>query len=116
MQRVRITPLPIPVYIQYEIDYWRQSIKNGEEILFLKEEDFAAIKTECNFEPEDFWFFDEGVLLIFHYEDGNLVEERLVKDPTAIRNHKNLKYKLFNQALPMTQFLDHYENAAKNST
>lgn len=116
MQRLRITPLPIPEYIRYEIDYWQHSIKSGEEILFLKEENFAAIKSECNFEPEDFWFFDDEVLVIFHYKKGDLVEERPVTDPAIIDTYRQMKYKLLEKAVPMEQFLDHYRNAAKNST
>lgn len=116
MQRVRITPLPIPEYIRYEIDYWQFSIRKGEEILFLKEEDFATIKSTLNFEPEDFWFFDDEVLVIFHYKDGNLVEERPIDNPTVIENYQRLKYKLLEQALPLAQFFDRYDNVVKNST
>lgn len=116
MQRVRITPLPIPEYIRYEINYWQFSVRNGEEILFLKEQDFAAIKASFNFEPEDFWLFNDEVLVIFHYEGGDLVEERPITDPAIIDDHKKLKYKLLKQALPMTHFLNRYENVAKNST
>lgn len=105
IQRVRIVPLPLPEYIRYEIDYWRNSAKNGEEIFFLKEDGFAGIKSTLNFEPEDFWLFDDEVLIIFYYENGDLMEERLINDPKIIENYKQLKYKLSEQALPISKFL-----------
>lgn len=105
IQRVRVTPLPIPKYIHYEIDCWEYSKRAGEEILFLSEDTFKRIQTKSDFVIEDYWMFDDEVLVIFHYEKGDLIEERMIKNRELIKKHQKLKVSLLEQTIPMKKFL-----------
>lgn len=109
MERVRVVSLPISEYIRYEIDYWKFSIRNGENILFIGKEDFNEIKRLFNFKLKDFWFFDDKTLIIFYYDDGNFIKECFIDDEKVIEGYKKLKYKLLEKALPMERFLLKYE-------
>lgn len=114
IQRVRITPLPIPEYIQYEIDYWKYSSQVGEEIYFLEEDIFKRIQKKSNFNIEDYWIFDDKVLVIFHYEKGDLIEERFIDNKCLIDKHKKIKSLVLKQAVPMKEFLHNNKQATKN--
>lgn len=105
MQRVRITPLPIPAYIQFEIAYWQLSKKNGEEFFFLTEQEYQNILSSLDFIPKDFWLFDDAFLDIFDYKEGNLKQEIPISDTKMIENHVSLKQLLLQKALPMDDFL-----------
>ena len=105
VQRVRITPLPIPEYIFYEIDYWHYSIQAGEEILFLSEADYNQLQTKSDFKAEDYWMFDDEVLVIFHYKNGDLIKEEMIRGKELIEKHREFKEKLLNQAILMNKFL-----------
>ncbi len=106
MQRVRVVPLPLSDYVKYEIDFWKHSTQNGEEILFLEEKEYERLIQSLNFKPKDFWMFDDRVLIIFHYDKtGNFVREELVTDEIIIKHHIDLKHKLLQHAIPMKEFL-----------
>lgn len=109
MQRVRIVPLPLPEYIRYEIDYWKTSQKCGEKFLFLKSEDYQKIISTLNFNPEDFWMFDNKVLVIFHYKNGDLDSKELIGDKEIINQYVNLKRTLIKKSTPMKEFLEKYQ-------
>lgn len=101
INRIRIVPQPIPEYIHYEIDYWQHSMENGENIYFCNETDYLAIKSEQNFEPKDFLFGDNEVLIIFEYKDGDFFKEVYVNDPSVVAKYLNLKQKLFEKSTPL---------------
>ena len=69
VQRVRVTPQPIPEYIKYEIALWQAlSSKNGEKVLFLGCDEYQKIIAGLGFNLRDFWLFDDETLLIFNYD------------------------------------------------
>lgn len=106
MQRVRIVSLPFSDYIKYEIDFWKHSTKQGENILFLEAKRYEHIKQKFNFEPKDFWIFDDKILIIFHYDEkGDFVKEKLIPDKETIKKYVELKRELLDHAIPMDEFL-----------
>lgn len=104
INRIRIVPQSIPEYICYEIDFWRHSMENGENIFLCKEEDFIAIKSELNFEPKDFLLGDDEVLIIFEYKDGDFLKGVYVDDQSVIKNYQSLKQKLFKKSTSLKKF------------
>ncbi|MEK6846213.1 MAG: DUF6879 family protein [Nanoarchaeota archaeon] len=106
MQRVRVVSLPLSEYIKYEIDFWKYSIKNGEEILFLEDKKYRTAIQNIDFELRDFWMFDDKVSIIFHYDEtGDFVKEEPVADQRVIKKHLELKQKMLQLAIPMGEFL-----------
>jgi len=106
IQRVRVVPLPFPEYIKYEIEFWKHSIPNGEEIFFLESKEYENIIKNLDFEPKDFWLFDDEILIIFHYDEtGNFVKEKLISNEEMIKKHAELKKELLKRAIPMEEFL-----------
>lgn len=106
IQRVRIVSLPFSDYIKYEINFWKHSIQNGEEILFLENKEYEKIVERFEFIPKDFWIFDDKTLIIFHYDKrGDFVKEEPVSYEERIKKYLELKKKLLNHALPMKKFL-----------
>ncbi len=107
MQRVRVVPLPLSDYIKYEIYFWKHSMQNGEEILFLEEKEYDRLIQPLNFKPKDFWMFDDKVLIIFHYDKtGDFVMEESITDMQTTNEHLELKQKLLQSAIPMEEFLE----------
>ena len=104
IHRVRVIKLPFSDYLKYEIDVWKHSIQNGEEIYLLKDKDYKNISEYFNFEIEDFWVFDDEKIVIFHYRKGNLANEELVSKD-EIKNYKDLKNRLLKHAVPMNYFI-----------
>lgn len=107
IQRVRIIPEKLTDYIKFEIDTWREySIKNGEELLFLDNDEFQKIITGCGFGPKDFWLFDNQYLLIFNYDKaGKFTGDVAITDGGMIKRYCELKSKLIEAAQPMESYL-----------
>lgn len=107
ISRVRVVSVPFSDYLKYEIYYWQSfSIKRGEGILFIKNDEYEKIKLKLLFKPEDFWLFDDKELIIFHYTlKGEIKREEYVKDKQIVKLYKNFKKELFNKTLPMQQFM-----------
>lgn len=106
MQRVRIVSLPLSDYIRYEMDFWEHSIQNGEEILFLENEQYENIMQNLDFKPKDFWTFDDNVLIIFHYDEtGDFVKEESISNKLITKKYIELKRKLLKYAISMNEFL-----------
>ena len=85
IKRVSVVPLPLSDYMNYEIDFWKNSIKYGE-ILLLKTGEYRRIIKNMDFAPEDFWTFDDKILIIFRYDGkGDFVREEPISDKAAIK-------------------------------
>jgi len=107
IKRVRIVKLPLSDYLKYEIDFWQKSIKYGEQILFLKQNDYQKIITSIKFEPEDFWMFDDKKLIIFHYNiSGEWIGEEVISEQNIIDKYKNVKQELIRHSVLMQKFLN----------
>ncbi|OGE16974.1 hypothetical protein A3F00_03050 [Candidatus Daviesbacteria bacterium RIFCSPHIGHO2_12_FULL_37_11] len=105
-ERVRIYAQPVNDYIKYEIDAWKHSIKVGDKVFFLDYEKYVGIIEELKIVPEDFWLFDESVLVTFHYgSDGSFIGEELMVGDVLIRKCIDLKNKLLDISIPYQQFL-----------
>ena len=107
MQRVRVAQLPLSDYLKYEVDFWKNnSIKAGEQISFIEKEKYQKLLEGLDFKQEDFWMFDDKLVIIFHYsENGNLLNEELVTDPVLVNRHVQLKKALLENSMDMTPFL-----------
>jgi hypothetical protein len=107
VQRVKVTPEPLPDYVKYELDLWQKySVANGEEIFFLSANNYQAITKEAGFDPKDFWFFDDQALLMFNYDkSGKPAGEILITNGGMINRYVELKQKLLQKSLPMETFL-----------
>jgi hypothetical protein len=117
IQRVRVAPLPLSGYIRYEIDFWKNSEKCGEEILFLESKDYGKIIKNLDFTPKDFWMFDDKALIIFLYDGkGNFLREKPISDKSEIKRHAELKRKLLEHAVQMDEFLKGRPNASISSS
>ncbi len=107
MQRVRVVQLPLSDYVKYEMNFWKHSIRNEEEILFLLENEYRKAIQTLNFKPRDFWMFDDKVLIIFHYDEtGDFVKEESITDEKTIKNYLGLKQKLLQLTIPMEELLE----------
>jgi len=106
IRRVRVVQPRISDYLKYEIDVWKRTTKKGEEVYFIKSDDYTNLKKLFNFEFKDFWMFDNKVLLIFHYsKNGNFVKEELIIKEDILAYYKKLKSNLLKQCLPMNKFI-----------
>ena len=117
IQRVRVVPLPLSDYIRYEIDFWKNSVKCGEEILSLKSKDYGKIIKNLDFTPKDFWMFDDKALIIFLYDSrGDFVREESIPNKATIKRYAELKRKLLERAVQMDKFLKGRHNIAFTSS
>jgi hypothetical protein len=106
IQRVRVVQLPISDYIRYEMDFWKHSIRSGEEITFIESEKYKELTKGSGLEPMDFWMFDDRILVLFHYDrKGGFAREELVSDDDIVRKYKEFKKVLLKIAIPMEEFI-----------
>lgn len=84
MQRVHLIQFPITEYISFEMEFYKRSIMQWEEIFYLPFEDCAV---EVN---SDFWIFDDTTVLKMLYdEDGSFLKFEEIKDIEAYLQIKN---------------------------
>ncbi len=107
VQRIRVIPKQLPDYIKYEIDSWQEfSVKNGEQIFFLDEDEYQKAVSESGFEAKDFWLFDDERLLIFNYNKNNqFTGDIQIADNGMINRYREMKCKLLKRSTPMDSFI-----------
>ena len=106
IHRIRVFILPISDYLKYQIDLWKISKNSGEQTLFLEEEKYKKTIEGLDFKPQDFWLFDDKLVIIFHCDTkGNFLEEELVIEKEAVSKYVELRKKLMENSLSMTPFL-----------
>ncbi|MFZ3073933.1 MAG: DUF6879 family protein [Minisyncoccales bacterium] len=107
VQRVRVAPKTLPDYIKFEISRWQKNPdKNGEQVLFLNENDYREIIAAYGFDPKDFWLFDDQNLLIFNYDKvGRFSGDISITNGGMVKRYCELKSKLLEKSIPMEQFL-----------
>ena len=105
-ERVRIYSLPVNDYIKYEIDVWKPENNSRDSIYFMDQEKYNEILKDLKISVEDFWLFDDSVLVVFHYSlDGAFIEEEKIVDKELIEKFVKLKYKLINSSVNYSEFI-----------
>lgn len=88
--RVRVVRRPLTDYMRYQFHYGiPNNIACGEDIRILDATDLAL-----DLPDQDFWFFDETVVLHLNFRpDGTLIDRELVDDPNldVYRRWKTLR-------------------------
>lgn len=109
--RVRIVDFPVSEYLLYELDFYRQSASNGEDIRLLE----RALAIDCmqsTVESQDFWLFDSSVVLIWKYTDeGERDGQKEIRDPAAASHFVGLRDCLLTHAMLIDQFVERYSDS-----
>jgi hypothetical protein len=107
-RRIRVVDFPIGDYLKYEIDFYRGSEANGEEIFFLE----RAPTIDCmqsTVVVQDFWLFDGDVVLLWKYgKDGKRDGQEEARDADTVRPYVQLRDCLEAKALSMSDFIKRY--------
>jgi len=105
-ERVRVYSSPVNDYIKYEIDVWKPSNDSSDNIFFLDESKYKEITKLLEINPEDFWLFDDTILITFHYNSkGNFIGEEKIEDQEMVKKCVELKYQLLSNSIPYQEFI-----------
>ncbi|MBG0831576.1 hypothetical protein HS041_27975 [Planomonospora sp. ID67723] len=84
VRRARIVSEPISAYIRYEYDITVPNLRAGEQVRWLPRRRTTGLALPGN----DFWLFDEEVLLVHHFSgEGDKVSAETVMDPQVVKFH-----------------------------
>lgn len=110
-RRVRVVDFPISDYLRYEIDFYRGSEVNGEEVLLVE----RAPTIDCmqsTVVTQDFWLFDDRVALLWKYDKhGRRAGQEEATDDSSVGPYRNLRECLLRRALPMDEFIARYADS-----
>ncbi len=106
VRRVRVITEPLNDYVKYEMAFWRHSVKYGEQFYFLPLGEYQSILNELDFQPEDFWMFDDKDVVVFHYSSqGEWIGEEVITETKFVKKCVLLKGKLLEKSKRMQGYL-----------
>lgn len=110
-RRVRVIDFPISDYLRYEIDFYRGSSEQGEEILFIE----RAPTIDCmqsTAVTQDYWLFDRSTVLLWKYDKrGQRDGQDEATNPVSVAPYRELRDCLVRHALPMSEFMARYPDS-----
>jgi hypothetical protein len=87
MQRVHIVSQPLTDYCRFELAMCVSSVGAGEEIRIIERDQMPELRRM----QEDFWLFDDAVVIVLDYDDnGRFLGTRVAEDLTYYREVANL--------------------------
>ncbi|MDA2933551.1 hypothetical protein MYX82_04325 [Acidobacteria bacterium AH-259-D05] len=108
VRRVRVVDFPVSNYLRYEIEWYRISERHGEVVYFIERAVFVDAIQGCIL-PEDFWAFDDCIVLIYHYDrEGRWLGEEQVKDPDVVKRYIDVEKRLLEASLLVEAFMQRY--------
>ncbi|WP_173055338.1 DUF6879 family protein [Phytohabitans houttuyneae] len=82
VRRARIVSTPVSEYIRYEYDVTFRNILVGEEVRWLSRRDATDIPLPGN----DFWLFDDRLLLVYHFDGkDDLAAREVTREPGVVK-------------------------------
>ncbi|MBI2107259.1 hypothetical protein HYT57_04720 [Candidatus Woesearchaeota archaeon] len=105
--KVHVIPKRLTNYLRFEIEtgYLPQS-KAGAEIYLIYSDMYKNLLAE-NFNPIDFWIFDnKAVIELIYNKEGKFLRERMIKDKGLLELYINLKNNLVKNAIPLNEWLN----------
>lgn len=105
-RRVHVVPSVLTPYLMYEIEWgYLYSAKAGERIGILEQRVYEGVRPR-DFEPLDYWLFDNQTVLEMLYEDnGTYRGTRKVEDENLVRRYRELKDTVLSVVEPFEDFL-----------
>jgi hypothetical protein len=87
MQRVHIVSQPLTDYCRFELAMYVSSVAAGEEIRILERGEIPELEDM----REDFWLFDDAVVIILDYDgNGRFLDSRVAQDVAHYREVASL--------------------------
>jgi hypothetical protein len=101
VRRARIVSEPISDYIRYEYDITFPNVRAGEEVRWLPRRQASDLALPGN----DFWLFDEEVLLINHFSgEGDWLDAEHVTELDLIKFSAEAFKVVWRRAIPHDQY------------
>lgn len=101
MQRVHVLTSPLSDYLRYEFAWgYALTVEAGEDIRILD----LAERPDPGLPDEDFWLFDDRVVVRMLYEpDGTQIGRELVDDPD-LDTYRRWKQLALDHSVPFTRY------------
>lgn len=102
VRRARIVSEPISEYIRFEHEVTEMNIAVGEQVRWLP----RRRATDLALPGNDFWLFDDTLVLINHFDgDGEVTEHELITDsPALAKLCANAFEAVWERAIPHEQY------------
>ncbi|GIH98070.1 DUF6879 family protein [Planobispora takensis] len=101
IRRARIVSEPVSSYIRYEYDVTVPNVRAGEQVRWLP----RRRATDLALPGNDFWLFDEEVLLVHHFSgDGDKVDSEIITKLSVVGFHVTAFGAVWERAIPHDQY------------
>jgi len=101
VRRARIVSEPVSDYIQFEYDITFTNVAAGEKVRWLSRRRATDIALPGN----DFWLFDDNVVLINHFTgDGESAGHEIVNDPAVAKLCATAFEAVWERAVPHEEY------------
>jgi hypothetical protein len=103
-QKVHVVDLPLSDYLRFEIATSYDVFSPfGEEVSMIERRQGSVTD---HFDDQDFWLFDDSVLVLMHYSDDDqvLARELVVDEPELTAAFVVRKEEALKAAIPYTEF------------
>ncbi len=102
MERVRVVPEPLTLYLRYELHGNRGNAEGGEDIRYLPQ----ARAHELDLPDHDFWVFDSEILVLMRFTgDDRPLPHEVVTDPELVARHEAWIDLAMQHATPYAEYL-----------
>ncbi len=104
--RVHVIPKKLTNYLKFEIKTgYLPQLKAGAEIYLIYFDKYLDV-LESDFNPNDFWAFDNNTVVKLMYDkQGRFLNEKLVENRDLLEKYIKLKNTLIKNAIPLNKWL-----------
>ncbi|MFE2263642.1 DUF6879 family protein [Streptomyces griseosporeus] len=95
-ERVRVIDTPATPGQRYLLDNARRNSEVGETIYSLHRADADRL----GLPEEDFWIFDSRLVALLHFDDDNLINVELIREPAAVLRYAMARDAAMHYAVP----------------
>jgi hypothetical protein len=102
MERVHVVSEPLTDYLRFEFDFYRGSVRAGEDIRILTADDAAGLELP----GFDFWLFDDSRAAVMYYaERGVWLRTEIVTEPGFVEHCRRWRRAALSRAIPFNTFM-----------
>jgi hypothetical protein len=103
MERVHVVAeAPLTDYLRFEFDFYRGSVRAGEDIRILPDHAAAGL----DLPGLDFWLFDDEQAAVMYYaERGAWLRTEIVSDPSFVASCQRWRAAALSRAIPLTDYM-----------
>lgn len=98
--RVRVLTEPLTDYLRFELSFTGRAVEAGEDIRIMAAHDADAL----GLPDEDFWFFDDRLVVVLQFGDTGVAAAEVIDDPADVARYRAVQHQAMSVAVPYLEW------------